>query len=163
MELIQHIIDAFSWRPLPEKVIADGAIASELTRDALAFQGKAYTDITSTDWKKYFDAVYGFTPDAFCYYLPNIMILKLRTPNEDFLITDSIIGMLDRSNIPNSWDTFFTERWLNFTQSEYTVIAEWLLWLTEHESCQTEINRAFDTINLLKQYRHFTQRGENEQ
>lgn len=150
MELTQHIIQAFSWRPLPNKVVADDAIDSELTRDALAFQGKTFTEVTAAEWQKHFDAIYGFSPDAFCYYLPSIMIATLHAPSMGLISTDSVIGMLDRSNMPNSWDIFFTERWLHLTQDEYSVVAAWLLWLTEHESWQAPINRAFDTINLLK-------------
>lgn len=99
------------------------------------------------------DAVFWFSPEAFCYYLPGFLVAGLRENNVDSNAFDSIIGCLDRSPEPDYWDDFFRPRFTLFRVSELDAISTWVCWMEMvqpdafHESTY---QRARDTLELLK-------------
>ncbi|WP_147455628.1 hypothetical protein [Solilutibacter pythonis] len=153
MNMVDCIKSAFAWRVKPVKAVADNVIESEITLDAMEFEGKFFWEISYKDLEKYHDAIYGFSPEAFQYYLPGIMMAIVDVLNYDSLILSSILDMLDRGGAPSTWEKFFIDRWLGFTQEEYSVILDWLLCISE--GCQdpfqeAQMGKAFDTVALLK-------------
>jgi hypothetical protein len=67
-------------------------------------------------------------------------------------VNDSLIQMLDRSNMPSSWDDFFLERWPRLDAAECEATQRWILWLVAANPpviAEHSLSRAFDTINLI--------------
>jgi len=62
--------------------------------------------------------------------------------------------MLDRSPDPATWDDFFVPRWTQLTPAECEATQAWILWLSsfgESSYFENSLDRAFDTLELLKQ------------
>jgi hypothetical protein len=119
----------------------------------LAFWGKPWWQITGLQLEKHFDAIFWFTPEAFCYYLPGIFSAGIKEDRPWLIVNHSLVNMLDRSPDPTSWDEFFSIRWSKLTKSECEATQAWILWLSScEESSYSEIalTRAFDTLELLK-------------
>ena len=99
------------------------------------------------------DAVFWFSPEAFCYYLPGFLDAGLRENNVDSNAFDSIIGCLDRSPEPDYWDDFFSPRFTQFSAPELDAISAWAGWMEMvqpdafHESTHQRVR---DTLELLK-------------
>jgi hypothetical protein len=133
MKLLEFIADAFANRPVPHSVVTEDHPPSEIYDDALAFQGKHWQDITCSDLTRYTDAPFGFTPEAFCYFLPGIYSAGIRENQPDLLVNSSLIMCLDRSNTPSSWDDFFIVRWPTLNTKECEATQRWLLWLADFQ------------------------------
>jgi hypothetical protein len=153
VNLLAFIEDAFSARQKPKSVVRSGGRAlDEDEEDALAFADKTWQEVTCTDLAKHTSAVFHFTPEAFCYFLPGIYSAGIRESRANLLVNDALIGCLDRSNMPNSWDDFFAQRWPKLNVKECEATIHWLLWLAEFEGSSfgdARLSRSFDTVNLL--------------
>lgn len=148
--LLTFIAEAFKGRVLPQSVIEPERPSTDEYQDALSFAGKTWEQITCAELQKYYAATAGFSPDAFCYFLPGIYSSEIRENRPDLLINDVILNSLDRGNSPHSWDTFFAERWPKLSPKECEATQKWLLWLTDSGRYNdAALSRAFDTLNLL--------------
>lgn len=152
MNLLELIEEAFSSRERPKDVTRKGAPRTEEYLDAMSFYGKDWHEISCKDLEDHQDAIFGFSGDAFLYYLPGIYAAGVRENRYNLLIYDSLVYMLDRGNIPNSWDIFFLNRWAKLTKRECEVSQEWLLWLTNFDDISLhpgQISRAYDTLTII--------------
>lgn len=149
---IEEIRDAFSHRERPSVITIPGHSLTTEYEDADAFQGKAWIDVRCSDLDKHMDAVHGFSPQAFCYFLPGIYCAGIGEQRPDLLVNQALIGMLDRGNSPTSWDDFFSSRWPLLSRKECKASQSWVLWLADAApSCFSDasLSRAFDTLELL--------------
>jgi hypothetical protein len=144
--------EAFSSRARPRNVVpCDHPNTTEYT-DALHFQGRDWRDTNCDLWSKFSDAIYGFCPEAFCYFLPGIIYAQVREDEPELLLNSSLIGMLDRSENVEYWDAFFIERWPRLNRNECLALQEWVLWISSKGTgmfSEASLTRAFSTLNIL--------------
>ena len=95
------------------------------------FLGKDWRDITFEIYKEYLDALYVFTPSAYAYYLPGLLITTANVKTDEFLINSVIFSLMDYEKIIT--DSYLYERWAKLTIDEYIVIKEWLRWISRNE------------------------------
>ena len=144
---------AFANRAKPS-VLTDSKQLSDFEyEEVIAFQGMRWQDVTFVQVEQYPDAVFWFSPEAFCYYLPGILAAGLRVNRWDLNAYDSLIGCLDRSPRPDYWDDFFLPRWTRLTVAEVNAVAAWARWLELVQPDAFHSNtydRVQDTLTLLK-------------
>ena len=152
MSDLNFIETAFAARGPPERVRDMSRPADDIYADADAFAGMHWRDVTCAMLDKHYDAIYGFSPPAFCYFLPGIYTAGIRERRPDLLVNQGLIMTLDRGNTPASWDEFFRERWPSLTPQECEATQRWILWLAEFDPApitDTSLSRAYDTMDLL--------------
>ncbi len=152
MEALSSIREAFAHRSLPMLVVRSDAPDTDEYDDARHFQGRTWESLTCAELDAHQDAMFGFSPEAFCYFLPGVLSAGIRENRPDLLVNTSLVMTLDRSNTPTSWDDFFAKRWPSLTAQECLAVQDWLLWLTEahpHSVPESSLGRAFDTMQLL--------------
>lgn len=103
MDLLEDIEHAFGKRQRPVSVVDSSSALSELMEDALAFRDIEWRQVTCEMLEKYFDGVIGFSPPAFCYFLPGILSAGVKENRPDLLVNDTLVSMLDRGNSSASW------------------------------------------------------------
>lgn len=148
------IEEAFSHRRMPTLFLVPEQLAAHEHDDVMAFWGKPWSSVTGAQLEKHFEAIFWLTPKAFCYYLPGIFSAGIKERKPWLIVNHSLVGMLDRSSDPSSWDDFFSARWLLLTVQECEATQAWILWLSSFEdsSCsENSLARALDTLELLKQ------------
>ncbi len=153
MNLLNKFKEAFKDRKMPATLTSSDQLSDQEIKDALAFSGKNWADVNCDLIEKHSDAVFWLSPKAFCYYLPGICCAGIKENRSDLLIYDSLIGMLDRSPVPQYWDSFFLERWPLLSAQECEVLQEWLLWIVEMSDKTIDehsISRSMDTLELLR-------------
>jgi hypothetical protein len=150
MKIINSIKNAFENRS-SFKVISLRQQLPEEISELKYFLNKDPYELTGESLELYFEAINWFSPDAFCYFLPGIIITSIREKS-DLLMCDSIIYMLDRSPNIEYWDDYFIERWSLLTRQECDAVQNWLLWLLDNSISYDgiTIDRAFETLELLK-------------
>ncbi len=157
MNLENRIEQAFSNRVRPERVVTsdypdDVLLSDSLYSDSLYFDKRDWRTLTADELERYFEAIFGFTPLAFCYFLPGILCASIREERPDLIVNDSLIHQLDRSPDISNWDTFFLQRWTLLTPVECAAVQEWILWLTKYDNhpvAQVSLTRAYETLALL--------------
>ncbi|MBV8113365.1 MAG: hypothetical protein JO300_01390 [Silvibacterium sp.] len=162
MDLIPKIKQAFGWRPMPVEVV-EGTSLLQLDSDveeALWFAGRNWRDITWQDWQQRRVALTFMSPDAFTYYLPSVLILSLKNPEETLAPAQSSIWNLDRTPSIQALDRYLIDRFRELRTEEYEVLKEWLLQLSDYVPYRgfgiaasgpgDVFGRAFDTLNLLQ-------------
>lgn len=151
MNLAMQIETAFRVRTPPQSTVESGSISTPEQLDAIWFVGRNWRDISRADWESHGDAFYAFSPKAFVYFLPSILMVSVERPGEYFGVAESLIGILDRSPVVENWDEFLVSRLCGLNSSEYAAISEWLLRLSQHDFPYDSdgIARAFDTVQLL--------------
>jgi hypothetical protein len=150
---LQLVGSAFAGRGAPA-VMTDSMQLSDIEyEEVMSFEGMRWEDVTFDHVQRDSDAVFWFAPEAFCYYLPGILMASLREDRLDANAYDSIVGMLDRSPEPAYWDDFFAPRWTLLSAPEADAVAAWLAWLEAVEPDAFHDNthdRARETLRLLK-------------
>jgi hypothetical protein len=150
MSILKDIEHAFAGRAQPLAVVKPNHPATDEYTDALTFQGKTWRSVTCKDLENHGDAVFGFSPAAFCYFLPAVYSIGIRESRSDLLVNGALVQMLDRANIPSSWDEFFIDRWATLSIKECSATHQWLMWLADREpDMDAALSRAFDTIDLI--------------
>ena len=151
--LIGTISEAFAHRAKPDiKTNSDQLSPSEAASLEEIFEHR-WQDLSADIWEENFDAVSWLAPQAFCYYLPGILISSILHGNPNLIAATAIIGTLDRSPTPAWWDDFFVPRWTSLTLQECNAVQEWLLWVCQCETrsvSDDSIGRSLDTLELLK-------------
>ena len=151
-DLERIIAQAFSKRERPLAVVPINCPPTTEYADAAFFEGKDWKDLVCSDLDKCFEAMSGFSPEAFCYFLPGVFCAGIRENRPNMIVNDGLITGLDRSNMPSSWDTFFAERWPRLTAAECEATQRWIMWLSEFNPpviSDHSLSRAFDTVTLL--------------
>jgi hypothetical protein len=150
---LELITNAFSNR-VPPLVLTDSMQLTDCEyTEVMSYQGLGWQDVTFAQVKQNPDAVFWFSPEAFCYYLPGILAPGLRENRWDSNAYDSLIGCLDRSPVPDYWDDFFLPRWPLLSAQEIDAVAAWVKWLAivqPDEIYGNVYERVQDTLNLLK-------------
>jgi len=152
MTALEIIEVAFASRTSPERVTEANAPLSEVYSDARAFEGKNWRSVNCGLLDTYPDCVHGFSPKAFCYFLPGIFSAGIRENRPDLIVNHSLIMTLDRGNASGTWDDFFKLRWPTLTQLECGATQQWIFWLSDQKPSafsDSELSRALDTMELL--------------
>ncbi len=150
-ETLAFIAASFKHRELPKVVVDEEGRETDIYQDARIFTGKRWTEVTCAELQEYSAAIFGFSPEAFCYFLPGIYTAGLREERPDLLMSNAIVGGLNRGNAPDTWDEFFAKRWPQLSPDECEATQKWLLWLSESGQFEDIVlSRAFDTLELLR-------------
>jgi hypothetical protein len=147
------IREAFRDREMPIALLLPEQLAKHEFADLATFIGKPWSAVTADQLERHYEAIYWFSPDAFCYYLPGIFCAGINEDRPELIVNHAIVGMLDRSPDPTGWDDFFLARWPLLTPNECEATQQWILWLS---SCgasfsDSSLSRAYETCELLKQ------------
>lgn len=154
MNTILLIQGAFSWRQKPLDLIGSSQLSADEYNEVMAFTDKDWLDVDCAMLEKNRDAIFWFSPEAFCYFLPAIMTASIRENKPWLLVVDALIGMLDMSPDPSGWDEFFLARWGTLNGKECEAVQEWLFWLASSEESfafDNTLDRALGTVELLKE------------
>lgn len=151
MTLVDRIESAFAHRKRPTAIAAASSPVTSEDEDALWFVGRDWRDVTLEDWRKYSDAYFRFTPDAFRYFLPSILRESAKDSGCSFLAADYLVNELDRSPDVNLWNASFLKRFFGLEPEEYSSLREWLLHMSASGSDFREdaLTRAYETVELL--------------
>lgn len=153
MNLDEIIGAAFEQRAKPRNVVPRWHPDTHEYEEARLFKGKDWRVLDTFFLKENSDAIYAFTPEAFCYYLPAFLIAGMDRGQDGYFLADSVIRMLDRSPNPEFWDEFFLKRWCALREAECLAVQEWLVYLSESAEGRDaeDLSRSFDTMQLLAQ------------
>jgi hypothetical protein len=152
MDLPIQIAEAFAGREKPMAVVLADRPPTDEYHDAMAFGDKTWQEVTCIDLETYPSAVYGFSPAAFCYFLPGIFLAGINENRPDLLVNNSLITTLDRGNAPSSWDEFFRARWPTLSPKQCEAAQGWIMWLTEANPPvipDAFLSRAYDTLTII--------------
>ncbi len=152
LKAIEKIEAAFVHRAPPTVMSDSKQLADFEYEEVMSFGGMRWQDVTFEQVERNSDAVFWFSPEAFCYYVPGILSASLKENRWDANAYDSIIGMLDRSPEPDYWDDFFHPRWTRLTVPEVDAVDAWIHWLELVQPDAFHGNsyeRAHDTLALL--------------
>ena len=146
-----QIASAFSHRQRPTDV-TNVVVCSSLRDDALHFAGKDWKSVSALDWLKYSDAFFGFSPDAFVYFLPSILSLSLENSNRSLVAADALVTALDTSADPSIWPEWFAQRFVLLTAVEIAVLRDWATHYLSgaDEGEGSEFSRVQDTLAMLE-------------
>jgi hypothetical protein len=147
------INQAFAKRAPPSVLTDSMQLTDREYAEVMSIEGLSWQEVTFDQIARCPDAVFWFSPEAFCYYLPGILAAGLREVRWDSNAYDSLIGCLDRSPEPEYWDDFFLPRWPLLSVEEIEAVAAWVRWLALVEPDEIYRNlheRAQDTLTLLK-------------
>lgn len=144
---------AFADRPQPAVMTTSRQLSDIEYEEVMSFQGMTWQDIVFDQVDRNADAVFWFSPEAFCYYLPGFLAAGLRESRWDSNAYDALIGMLDRSSEPEYWDDFFVPRWPLLSIQEIDAVRSWACWLAAvlPDAFHTNtFERVDDTLTLLQ-------------
>lgn len=152
IEFIEH---AFKSRLVYSHISSSDQLSESELEEVNRFNNLHWSNIKCDMLKDCFEAINWFSPDAFCYFLPGILTAGMKEFTSNLVIYDSIISMLDRSPTPDYWDEFFIQRWTQLNHDECDAVQKWLFWFIDNSKGfdDISINRAFDTLELLKSYK----------
>ena len=91
---------------MPTLFLGSEQLAAHEVDDVMSFWGKPWSHVTGLQLEKHFEAIFWFTPEAFCYYLPGILSAGIQENKPGLIVNQSLVNMLDRSPDPTSWDDF---------------------------------------------------------
>lgn len=160
-DLIRKIEQAFAHRKTPPVVVEmEGRLQIDSdVEDGLWFQGRDWREISTEDWEKHHWGFSYLSPAAFAYFLPSILTLTMRNPQDaPDLAVSSFVWELDSSpGIENLSPRSY--RYYELTDDEFDAVKEWLLWACENKPHVFHgmavggpgdgFGRAFDAIGLL--------------
>ena len=138
----------------PPAAITDSLQLSDVEYDeVMSFAGMDWREVAFDQVERNADAVFWFSPEAFCYYLPGLLAAGLKENRWDTNAYDALIGMLDRSPEPDYWDVFFLPRWPLLSDEEIDAVRSWVRWfesvLPDAFPSNTS-ERVDDTLTLLQ-------------
>ena len=144
---------AFADRPPPSEMTNSMQLSDIEYEEVMSFEGLRWQDVAFDQVEKNADAVFWFSPEAFCYYLPGLLAAGLKENRWDTNAYDGLISMLDRSPEPDYWDEFFLPRWPLLSVQEIEAVRSWVRWfknvLPEGFPSNT-FERVDDTLTLLQ-------------
>ena len=148
-----HALGAAFASRAPPALMTDSLQLSDAEHDeVMSFEGVHWRDVTFDAIVDNADAIFWFSPEAFCFYLPGFLAAGLEAGRTDSNAYDALIGMLDRSPVPEYWDDFFAPRWTLLTAEEIEAVAAWATWLHAIEPSAFRDNafeRVQETLSLL--------------
>ena len=144
---------AFAGRELPRLVTTSRQLSDREYDEVMSFEGMRWNEIGFEQVERCADAVFWFSPEAFCYYLPGLLAAGLKEDRRDSNAYDALCGMLDGSPDPACWDDFFRPRWTMLSREELEAVRWWVRWLEALEPDAFPANtydRIHDTLTLLQ-------------
>ena len=127
-------------------------VNSTLREDARHFEGLEWTQVTAEDWRRYGDAFFGLSPEAFIYFLPSLLLVSLEQANLPLEAADALVSSLDTSADPDIWPGWFVERFSMLALPELKALKDWaavyLDWAETGEGSETA--RVRDTLAMLQ-------------
>ncbi len=148
--------EAFADRA-PSSAMTDSLQLSDAEYDeVMSFDGMGWRDVAFDQVEKNADAVFWFSPEAFCYFLPGFLAAGLKDNRWDTNAYDALIGMLDRSPEPDYWDDLFRPRWTLLSHEEIEAVRSWVGWIESVEPNAFHANtyeRVDGTLSLLQSIR----------
>jgi hypothetical protein len=152
MSVSEQVRAAFSQRTRPDKATE----SSDLTKDEHAalyeiFQ-RDWRETTAAEWERLFDVVSWLSPEAYCYYLPGIMLATIERNQPNLIASASVLFAIDRTPSIELWDDFFVARWTLFNREELEAIKAWIYWLSTFDDFMlddTSQARILVNIDLL--------------
>ncbi|HEM7809812.1 TPA: hypothetical protein U2L28_003383 [Burkholderia multivorans] len=151
-DLIFRISECFKSRKKPDVLVGSNELTYDEIEEVNFVGAYDWSETTGDLWEKYSAVLSWFSPDAFCYYLPGVMVSSIKENEPNLIVVSNLIGMLDRTPNSDWWDDFFVARWPLLTLKECNALQEWLIWLSSAENSsfdQNSIERALGTIGLL--------------
>ncbi len=152
--IIELIEEAFAERSPPVEMSDSMQLSDTEYEEVMSFAGLHWRDVDVALLEKACDAVFWFSPTAFCFYLPGALASSLRENRYDLNYLDSLLGCLDRSPEPEHWDDFFAPRFTLLKPREIDAVAAWVRWLEQvqpDDFLAGSYARARETLALLKQ------------
>lgn len=149
LDLIER---AFANRQRPATMTDSLQLSDAEFDEVMSFEGMDWRDIEFDQIEQQADAVFWFSPNAFCYYLPGFLSSGIKEDRCDSNAYDSLIGMLDRSPEPDYWDEFFAPRWTLLSVAEIEAVSGWVRWFQQRDPDsfqQGTYERVNDTLTLL--------------
>lgn len=145
---------AFAHRMPPAEMSDSKQLSDVEYEEVMSFEGLTWREVTFRHVEQACDAVFWFSPEAFCYYLPGVLSAGLREGSTGLNYFDSLIGCLDRSPMPEYWDDFFLPRFTLLTTQEIDALSAWVDWM---ELCEPDgfmpytYGRVRETLALLRE------------
>jgi hypothetical protein len=133
--LIVSIKNAFSSRKTPEETIdlLEGGRDYSRCPDAAHFKGRRWDDISLDELNQYSDSIHEFNIEAFCYYLPAILLSYIYHPDQINVQVCYLINFLDSDYDYNMWDDFVRRRICALNIGELNAIDRWIDFLAANE------------------------------
>jgi hypothetical protein len=154
MELMQLISSAFCWRQKPQNCIESLELSRDERNEVAAALNCDLKLLGAEALEHQFEAIYWLSPDAFCYFLPAIMLSGMRENVPSLIVYHSIVGMLDiHATSPSELDDFTRERFTRLTEIELNAVEHWLWWLSEQPQsgiAPDRIMRSIETVEMLR-------------
>jgi hypothetical protein len=150
---LEAIERAFARRRPPSVMTDSKQLSDSEYEEVMSFEGLRWQDVRFDLVERCSNAVFWFSPEAFCFYLPGLLAAGLKERRADANAYDSLIGLLDRSPNPDYWDDFFLPRWTLLTAEEIDAVGDWVRWLQLIEPAAFQPNtyeRVQETLALLK-------------
>lgn len=151
---LDQVQSAFSDRAPPKKITDSKQLSDSEYAEVMSFEELKWREVSVALIEQAPDAVFWFSPEAFCYYLPGVLTAGLRAGRSDLLYFDSLIGCLDRNPEPDYWDDFFFPRFTLLSPEEITAVSAWAHWmeLVEPDGYhELTYQRVKGTLELLRQ------------
>ena len=150
---LDAIHKAFADRAAPTEMSDSKQLSDVEYDEVMSFDGMDWRDVGFDQVEQNADAIFWFSPEAFCYHLPGLLASGLKENRTDSNAYDALIGMLDRSPEPDNWDDFFLPRWTLLSIEEIEAVRTWVRWFHNVEPHYFPANtyeRVDDTLILLQ-------------
>ena len=150
--VLDKLNKTLSKKKRPKKIVVSNELTDDEMQEALFFADKSKEELSCRDIEQRYEAVYWFSSEAFCYFLPMMLYVCIKEERVELLLYDVIIDMLDRQSNIEYWDDFFITRWRCFSEEEINSIKMWLLWLRDKGYFQNDtvtFERSIKTLDLL--------------
>ena len=164
--LKENIIKAFSWREKPLVLTNSDELTADELLEIVTFSKISWQDTTSSLWEKNFDVIHFFSPKAFQYFLPGILIASVVDNIPSLIVCEDIISSLNRSPNYDGWEDHFIKCWGDLSIDEYIVIEEWLLWQSNFTKSQDDnllLSIALRTIEICKSVKYLPSQQDDEE
>jgi hypothetical protein len=151
MNLLQTIKKAFSNRKPPILMTLPCHSDTDIYTDAQHFSGRRWEELKCNELEKYHAALFGFSGESFCYFLPGIMSASIIEDNPHLIMIDAIISELDRLPQTGMTDEELLTRWMRLSADECRATQEWIVWLSEklQDDGQDPLLRAYEGLDIL--------------
>jgi len=121
---------SFSQRVRPVKATNSLELSSDEQENLKEIFQFSWKETSAKDWERLSDVVSWFSPEAFCYYLPGIIVASIEENCPTLTAVCNLLFMLDRTPSLELWDNFFFERWTLLNSQELEAVATWIHWLS---------------------------------
>lgn len=123
--------------------------------DGLYFKNKNWQQLVCYDFEEFPNAIYGFTPESYCYYLSGVMNASLSEHKfvsnniAPWVFIESIIYHLEKMLFAWESDKSYLKKFILLTTSECEAVQEWLMWLAKAENDPNTYMKAYGNLEWL--------------